>query len=287
MNALTQQTEEWLETRKRKIGASDAPVIMEVSPWKTPYKLWAEKVGIDEDTYVTKYMQEGIEKEPEAREAFIKQTGIKVQPYVAFHPIYDWMMASLDGIDKEENHIVEIKNSGERDHSTAQKGKVPEKYYPQLQHQLEVTGLDMAYYFSYRNGEGVIIEVERDKKYISKLLEEEKKFYDCMQDFIAPKMTTKDYVDVNDAEFSKIAADWKKVQQEISTLTRQEEDLKKQLIDMCETNKYTNVLCDGVRLSKCVRKGIIDYSQISELKKMDLEVFRKCPTKYWRVMNAK
>jgi predicted phage-related endonuclease len=44
---MQQQTPEWLEFRKNKIGASDAPIIMETSPWKTPYQLWLEKLSLD------------------------------------------------------------------------------------------------------------------------------------------------------------------------------------------------------------------------------------------------
>ena len=40
---LTQNTPEWLEFRRKKIGASDAPIILEVSTWKTPYQLWLVK----------------------------------------------------------------------------------------------------------------------------------------------------------------------------------------------------------------------------------------------------
>ena len=44
MKELVQQSEEWLEFRRSRIGASDAPIIMGVSPWKTHYKLWVEKI---------------------------------------------------------------------------------------------------------------------------------------------------------------------------------------------------------------------------------------------------
>ena len=286
MQSLSQNTDAWLELRKRKIGASDAPVIMNVSPWKTPYKLWTQKVGINNEDFVTRAMQEGIDKEQEAREEFIRQTNIDVSPKVCFHECFDWMMASLDGIDKEEKHIVEIKNAGATDHSVALDGRIPEKYYPQIQHQLEVTGLDMAYYFSYRLGKGVIVEVGRDDKFISEMLAEEKKFFICMQDFVAPKMTTKDYVAIDDLECTKAAAELQKIMQEMSTLTKREDELKKLLTEACESRNLTNASCNGMHISKCVRKGNIDYSIIPELKKIDVEIFRKIPISYWRVKNG-
>lgn len=283
MQTITQNTDTWLELRRRKIGASDAPVIMNMSPWKTPYKLWSEKVGIDTENVVTKAMQEGIDKEQEARDEFIRLTNIKVSPKVCFHECFDWMMASLDGIDKDEKNIVEIKNAGMHDHELAANGKIPEKYYPQLQHQLEVTGLNMAYYFSYHKGDGIILEIGRDDKFISEMLEEEKKFYSCMQDFVAPKMTHKDYVTIEDAEFTHASAELIRVMQEMKELTKKEDELKKLLTDMCESRNIKNAICNGMNLSKCVRKGTIDYASIPELKKIDLEIFRKSPVSYWRV----
>ena len=34
------------ETRRNFIGGSDAPAIMGVSPWDTPYTCWEKKVGL-------------------------------------------------------------------------------------------------------------------------------------------------------------------------------------------------------------------------------------------------
>ncbi len=42
---LIQNTPEWHAFRRKRIGASDAPVIMGISPWKTPYQLWIEKTS--------------------------------------------------------------------------------------------------------------------------------------------------------------------------------------------------------------------------------------------------
>jgi len=35
--------------RKGFIGGSDAPIILGLSPWKSPYQLWLEKIGQDKD----------------------------------------------------------------------------------------------------------------------------------------------------------------------------------------------------------------------------------------------
>jgi putative phage-type endonuclease len=159
MNAeLTQNTPEWLEFRRKKIGASDAPIILEVSPWKTPYQLWLEKTSGSLPPSTVR-QKRGLELEELARQVFEKKTGMIMFPKVVLHPSLDWMMASLDGIDIDGQAIVEIKCPGQTDHDVAKTGKVPEKYIPQLQHQLAVTGVEIAYYFSFDGNDGVSVSM--------------------------------------------------------------------------------------------------------------------------------
>ena len=99
---LIQNTHEWLEFRRKKIGASDAPVILEVSPWKTPYQLWIEKTS-GTPSITTHHQKRGLELEELARQTFEKKTGTIMFPKVVLHPSFDWMMASLDGIDIDGN----------------------------------------------------------------------------------------------------------------------------------------------------------------------------------------
>lgn len=42
---LSQRSDEWLKWRALGITASDIPIILGLSPYKTPWQLWAEKVG--------------------------------------------------------------------------------------------------------------------------------------------------------------------------------------------------------------------------------------------------
>ena len=158
MSALIQQTEEWLEFRKNKIGASDAPVIMEVSPWNTPYELWLEKIGQKKNSKATKPQERGLLLEDIALAHFTLETGISMQKDVILHPSLNWMMASLDGISEKKDFAVEIKCPGKVDHAQALSGKIPDKYFPQLQHQLEVTGLEMIYYFSFDGLDGILLK---------------------------------------------------------------------------------------------------------------------------------
>ena len=185
---MQQQTSEWHAMRREKIGASDAPIILELSPWKTPKALWMEKLGLTEPPPMTAAMQHGIDTEPLAREAFEKITGIFVLPEVRIHPDLHWMMASMDGVSLDGTNAVEIKCPRSRiDHDKAQSGIIPEKYFPQLQHQMHVCGLDYIYYFSFHKDSQALLTVHRDDQYIKMMIEEEKKFWDCMQSLLPPE----------------------------------------------------------------------------------------------------
>lgn len=271
MNHLIQQSPEWHNLRKSKIGASDAPAIMEVSPWKTPYQLWVEKLGLAEQKQ-TIWMKIGIEKEEEARQAFEKETGIIVFPEVVFSNEYDWMMASLDGIDIERKHIVEIKCAGKEDHECAMDGEIPEKYYPQLQHQMIVCNLDKAFYFSYSDNSYKVLEIYRDKEYNSLLIEKESMFFKCLEELNPPSLIDKDFIHRNDEIWKETANKWLEINSKMKSLEKEEKEIRDLLLKMADGR---NIKGAGISISKVNRKGSVDYNSIPELKKINLNEYRK------------
>lgn len=255
---------------------------MGVSPWKTSYQLWLEKMSDTTDFIISPAMQRGIDLEPEARRIFCQMTGLIISPTCIFHPEYNYMMASLDGADDEisPRNIVEIKCPGERDHLIAKSGEIPEKYFPQLQHQIETCRLDMSYYFSFYNEKDVaIVKVYRNDPYIKRLLKKEEEFYDCMQNFTPPAMTDKDYKRANFLE-EDIAQELMNVKKRKKELENDEERLHKDLIIMCGNQ---NTIGKNFKLTKNIRKGSVEYSNIPELSEVNLDKYRKKPTEYWRV----
>jgi len=285
---MKQNTEEWKELRKKMIGASDAPIILGVSPYKTPYQLWEEKLGIRESPTLP-HMQRGHDLEPVARDAYTKHTGTPISPQVVFHPEIDYMMASLDGIDPMQSVIVEIKTANPADHELAHKGLVPEKYIPQLQHQLAVGlalyNIEMLHYFSYRNGDFKLVEVSPDKEMIERIIEEEGNFINYVRNFTAPPLGSKDVTTQEGAEWNELAKQFisvnervKEKKQELKTLQEEESKVKEALI---ECSGGVSAIGGGVKLLKSVCKGTIDYKSIPELKVMDLEPYRKEPIVKW------
>ena len=174
---LEQGTAAWLAWRRGGIGASDAPVIMGVSPWMDLDTLWLDKTGRRADGTSTPAMRRGQQLEPVARARYTAVTGVRVAPVCLEHPAHDWMRGSLDGLSDDGGVVLEIKCPGARDHAVARAGAVPAKYVPQLQHLLAVARAPLCHYWSFRDGEGVLIEVAPDPGYIAGLIERERRFW--------------------------------------------------------------------------------------------------------------
>ena len=192
--AHVQGSPEWLENRRNYIGASDAGVILGLSPWKTPYQLWLEKLGRGEESNQTFAMLKGTQLEPFARSSFERDLGLDVFPDCVYHPEHDFMMASLDGITLDRNIVVELK-SGLSTYKMAKEAIIPEYYKAQLQHQLACIGLNEIYYYSYdeQTDSGICIKVYRDDEYIKKLIDKEKEFWVFVTSKNPPPLTDRDY----------------------------------------------------------------------------------------------
>ena len=185
--SIKQGSDEWLKFRRCHIGASDAPIIMGMSPWCSPVKLWEQKV-FETEQIENKFMQRGKELEPLALKAFEFENDICMFPMVAIHDKIDWMTSSFDGVTLEKDKILEIKCPGKKDHAIALEGKIPPKYYPQLQHQIEVSGLEFSYYYSFDGKNGICLQVLRDQEFIGKMLEKEHEFWNCLKRLKPPKI---------------------------------------------------------------------------------------------------
>lgn len=177
----------WLEWRDKGIGSSDAPAVMGMSPWVSPLELWqrrTHRLGPLEQTYP---MLHGLQTEPIARELYQENTGIEIPKKLVMHDNHDFVRASLDGLNVEKEKVVEIKCPlGPKDHFLARKGQIPDKYLYQCVHQLMITGFDRLDYFSFFQGEGVLIHLKRDKKLEQKLFKEESIFWECVLKDIPP-----------------------------------------------------------------------------------------------------
>jgi len=282
---LEQRSKEWHEFRRNHIGASDAPVIMGVSPWKSELELYNEKVSCTEIPDNSNFaMRRGVELEPHALSLFEAQTGYLMMPRVLEHPKYKFLSASLDGLELDSKCAVEIKCAGHVDHNLALQGKIPEKYMPQLQHQMMVCGLESIYYMSYRDDNDFkILEVKRDNDYCNKLLEKELEFWDRIQRKDPPTPTDRDITEIKDPYWSFYVDKWRILQDEKRKLEERETEIREAFIQLADNHPAQGF---GLKLTKVKRVGNLDYQKIVKdhvKDDVDLEVYRKPGTESWRI----
>lgn len=279
MNSLVQNTPEWEEMRKGKIGASDAPIIMEESRYKTPYQLWEEKLGLSASPKTNFAMQRGHDLEEPARKLMEEMTGISFRPAVKFHPTIPWMMASLDCLSVDENIIGEIKNLKKEDHEKAKEGIIAPMYFTQVQHAMKTCEVDECLYFSYYDGEGVIVKVPRDQKYINKMMKKEEAFYNLITNLEPPPLTSRDYRERKSKEWKDLVQTWLDAHIHMKKAKEQEESIRKTLIELCQGQSS---ICEGVQIRRIIERGRVNYSQIPELKHVNLNDYRKKSSEKWR-----
>lgn len=147
---------EWLEERKKGIGGSDAATILGLNPYKTNIQLWEEKTRRKdaEDISDKQYVKYGHQAEEYLRDLFkldFPKYEVSHKEYsIIKHPRYPFLFASLDGqlVDKEtgEMGILEIKTTNilQSMQKEKWKEKIPDNYFCQVLHYLNVTGYSFA-----------------------------------------------------------------------------------------------------------------------------------------------
>lgn len=282
---LEQGSQEWLDFRKDKIGASDAPIIMGVNSWTTPLQLWRRKLGFEPDIQETERMRRGKELEPIARKIAESKYGCQLTPIVVQHHDFDWMIASFDGYSLDCDFGIEIKCPGQKDHELAKQGKIPEKYRPQLLHQMIVADINIMVYMSYLSDDDIaFVEIQRDvfdQSYVDNFLNKLKSFYDCMKILVEPEVCERDWLDMEyNQDWKETVSNYMYFKQQRELIERKEKEYREKLIAL--SNNQNSKGC-GVKLTKVITKGRIDYSKIELLKDIDLEQYRGKPVESWRI----
>lgn len=267
-------TQEQLDARRTTIGASDAAPILGISPFKTAMQLWQEKVE-GKRQFQNSSMARGNALEPEARDLFFKMTGIYMaESDTQSHAIRGWQTATPDGISFRRDQILEIKCGNKDLHEMAKKKQLPDYYMSQVQHQMSVFELDMAYYFSYDGHEGAVVEVKRDNSFIDAMVEKEEEFWNLVMSKTPP--SSQEILDMSSLEWEMLVDEW----QMITDLEERKKEIKAKMVQITGGKAAQGY---GLKLQQVTQKGSVDYSLIPELSGVNLEKYRKQPTTFWRV----
>lgn len=143
--------ESWLKARRAGVGGSDVASIIGISPWKSEYALWAEKVGLiePEDISGRDEVMWGTLLEPVVRDHFAEMhpNMSVMKPDVMYRSVKrPWAQATLDGkiFSSDGEGILEIKTTDARNWKQWD-DRVPDHYVAQVMHYMSVTGYRYAY----------------------------------------------------------------------------------------------------------------------------------------------
>ena len=297
--------EEWLQLRRKGIGGSDASVIMGKNPYRSILQLWEEKTGklpvTDEGNEYTYW---GNVMEPIIRKEFMNRTGLKVRQKHAmiFHKEYPYLFADVDGIvtdERGEKCIFEAKTASQYKAEQWEDG-VPEEYILQVQHYLEVCGMDKAYIAALIGGNKFIFHtIYRDDELIRNLISREKEFWEgCVLTGTEPVMddsdATRDYLNQKysdpiegsiqlQEDMKSVLAEYQDVDCKIKELEKQKKGFANQIkaamgeyetgeVDgtVVSWKKISREFLDSKRLRKEQPEVFAEYSDISSYRKLSI-----------------
>jgi len=158
--ALIQGSSEWFKARMGKVTASKLSDLMRKTKWgESTYKTRLRmELAIERITgksaspnFMNQAMQDGVEREPDARKLFEAITGKDVALCGSFdHPEIVNTSASPDGLIRGEDAVLELKCPTHVTHAkNLLSEKMPKNYEYQVQWQIACTESEYAYFASY------------------------------------------------------------------------------------------------------------------------------------------
>lgn len=273
-------TAAWHATRRKGLGGSEIAIIMNLSPYRTPYSLWLEKTGrkAPDNISALPHVQRGIQGEKSCRLLLERKYLVSFTP--KSWELGDVCRCNDDGYSLDRNWILEIKCMGKKSHAEAAQGIIPEHYRLQCQWNLMVSGADKCLFVSYRPEDEDMVEIEvlpdtEEHKKIKALAERWWQVHVKMD--MAPTLSPKDYVSCDLEDYIKAATAYRNLKEQHDKNEMELERLREVLCTFV-TPDIPAVKGGGIKVSRSIRKGSVDYKKIEVLKGVDLESYRKPPT---------
>ena len=232
------------------VGGSDVPTILGINKYKTQYQLAQEKLGIIENDFKGNiYTTFGNKLEPQIREYInaVNQTNFIVNTY---HDEERSIRSNVDGIDAEENILLEIKTHGKK--------PTLRVYEVQMQLYMAQTGAEIGWLALYERPDNfdiefdadrlVIKEIERNEALINEILDAIETFW-VRVEYLREKpemeeqefMTVGTDMDVSIMKLNKLAPEILKHKEYVKHLETQEKQLKDELYEKMTENDIKKI----------------------------------------------
>ena len=293
---IAQRTDEWLDWRKQGITGTDAAVLLGLHDKKTPWRIWAEKLGKapPEDLSGNPNVQRGIALEPIAREAIEQKHDLLLLPVCGEHDEHTILRASFDGID-DNGRPVEIKCPGDNVWAALHKGGEQSleyrRYIAQVQHQILVSGSDSALLVYFHNGEMLEFTLRRDEQMCREIVEKAHAFWDLI---VSQKEPEKDplldlFIPCGEKakQWTTLANDRKRIGRFLSEAETRVKTLKVQQVEVDTAmiglmGEFLHAEADGVAITRYSQQGAVDYKALIADLYPDLELTDELLDRYRR-----
>lgn len=291
---VRQRTPEWHAWRAGGVSASDAAVLVDESPYKTPWRLWAEKVGYaePEDLSRNPAVLRGIEFEPVAGATYEQEHNEMLLPVCVQSVKHPILRASLDGLDSQ-NRPVELKcptlTTWDKVIHEGLQSTAVKLYSWQVQYQLLVTGAKEGFlvFYNVETKQMRRFVIKADKELHEKLIEQANLFWQSVQSRKAPKKDPFRDLYIPEGEQAQewigAAEAYRMHQTEIDELKARISQLQEQQkphVDQMRQlmGDYCFAEFCGVSITSTLSQGRVDYRQIVEerlqMTEPELELYR-------------
>ena len=293
---VSQRTPEWQRWRAQGISASEVGIIMGRSPYKTPWRLWAEKTGRVRPQNLDNHplIRIGIDSEPLAIQRFEKKHGGLLLPVCGESEQYPLLRASFDGL-SEANEPVEVKCPHENTFLEVllnrEQASAYRLYWCQVQQQLLVADAQRGFLFFYHQGQEVEFEIVRDEAFLAELITSAEAFWLAVTSDKAPVQDPERDLYLPEGEtigqWQSLAANYRQnavkqaaLKTQLKALDHQQTDIEENLVGLMGT--FMAAEHSGLRVNRFQVQGSIDYKALLEgllpsLQDADLERYRKKP----------
>lgn len=138
---------DWLAERRNSLGGSDMGAILGLNRWRSPYTVWADKMGLLPEQEDSEAMRVGRDLEPYVLRRFCEASGKKTRHVNAILRNTDFphLHANVDSMIVGEAAGVEAKTASALNTRLFAGGEFPESYYAQCVTYLAVTDADRWY----------------------------------------------------------------------------------------------------------------------------------------------
>jgi len=267
---LQQNTQEWLDARANYRTASEAAIVMGLSPFTSINDFKLIKAGLKKQFY-SKAMKLGHDLEDQVRQHASDHFGKNFKDECWAVGRY---MASLDGIDGDT--LVEIKVS-DHTYNALKNGTVPEYYEVQILQQLYCSPATKGYLYAYSPKE--------DKYICSYPIElDDRPTFPAELDLawhMFDNMPVPEVADLSaDGAVVNLFKQYEDLKHQAEDLKAQMDDIKEELIELSKGHTMT---ASGYKLSKSKPRVTYDYKKAATDAKVDLDAYKKEGEGSWSI----